>query len=254
MIQFIRIFILSSFILSPFISRADDIDHLIRQANDSYSNGEFQQAITLYDSVLISGYEASEIYYNLGNSYYKLGQNTDAIINYERATLLSPDDEDVKYNLSIANNQVLDNIDKLPELFINNWFKNLVSLTTSNNWAILSIFTFLLSLIFISIYLFSSLRIIKKFSFWFSVLWIILSVNSFIYSGIQKNNLTRNDSAIIYSPAVTLKSSPDESGTDLFLLHEGTKIEVTDRLGDWREIRLADGNIAWLKYSDIVII
>ncbi len=85
-------------------------------------------------------------------------------------------------------------------------------------------------------------------------MWIILSVNSFIYSGIQKNNLTRNDSAIIYSPAVTLKSSPDESGTDLFLLHEGTKIEVTDRLGDWREIRLADGNIAWLKYSDIVII
>lgn len=254
MIQFKRISIIICLILSPFISKADEIDHLIRQANDLYSNGEFRNAVTLYDSVIKSGYEAPEVYYNLGNSFYKLGQTTDAIINYERALLLSPEDEDIKYNLSTANNQVLDNIDELPVLFINNWFKSLVRLMPSNNWALISILTFTLFLIFFSIYVFSKRRGIKKFCFWTSILWILLSVNSFIYSGIQKKILIEHAIAIIYSPTVTLKSSPDESGTDLFLLHEGTKVQVTDSLGDWREIRLADGNIAWLKYSDIVIL
>jgi len=181
-----RILLFIGLIINPFTVKADDIDHLIREANDLYSNNDFRTAINLYDSVLNSGYEAPEIYYNIGNSYFKLGQTTDAIINYERALLLAPDDEDINYNLSIANNQVLDNIDKLPELFINKWFKDLIGLMSVNAWAILSIICFILSLTFFCFFIFSGRHFIKKFTFWISIILLFFSINSFIYSGIQR--------------------------------------------------------------------
>lgn len=241
-------------IFSPQTIFADENKALIREANDLYSKGEYSHAAVLYDSVINSGFESPDLYYNLGNTYYKQNLNTKAIINYERALLLAPEDEDIKYNLALANNQVLDNINELPILFISTWMNKLTNIFSTNMWAIISIITFVSCLFLLLFFVFSNRRIIKKLCFWFAVFCLIISFFSFLFTKIQKDNLLFRDSAIITSPSVTLKSSPDESGTDLFLLHEGTKVHLIDSLGEWREIKLADGNIAWLKYSDIVII
>ncbi|MFC2097139.1 tetratricopeptide repeat protein [Bacteroidota bacterium] len=241
-------------IFSPLISLADEHDALVREANDLYSRGEYQEAGLLYDSVINLGFESGELYYNLGNSYFKQNKITDAIINFERALLLTPEDKDIKYNLSLANNLVLDNIDELPVLFINTWLQNLINMFSSIIWSIFSVTSFIILIILGLIYFFSARRILKKISFLTAIFCLFLSISTFIFASVQNNKITKRETAIIYSPSVTMKSSPDESGTDLFLLHEGTKIQVIDSLGDWREIKLSDGNKAWLKYSDIVII
>jgi len=246
------LFIILNF--TPHYIFADENKTLIRQANDLYSKAEYSNAAVLYDSVLKSGFESPDLYYNLGNTCYKQNQITRAIINYERALLLSPENEDIKYNLALANNQVLDNIDELPELFISTWVQNLINIFSTNMWTIISIISFVSCLVLLLFFVFSNRRIIKKICFWISVLCLLLSFSSFIFAKVQRDNLLVRNAAIITSPSVTLKSSPDDSGTNLFLLHEGTKVHVIDSLSEWREIKLADGNIAWLKYSDIVII
>jgi len=248
-----RIFFLF-FVFITSLSLANTNQVLIDSAREAYGSNEFELAINYYEQILNTGYEAPEVYFNLGNSYYKSNKLTLAIINYERALLLAPDDEEIQFNLNIARNYVVDKIEALPRLFIYNWIDSLLYLKSSDAWTKLSLGTFILMLILFLFYFFTNNINIKKISFWFGILLIIVSVLSFLFSAKQKKNIELRNSAIVYSSSVTIKSSPDLSGNDLFVLHEGTKVIVEDSIHDWGEIKIADGNKGWLKASDVVVL
>ncbi|MRT94789.1 tetratricopeptide repeat protein [Ancylomarina sp. 16SWW S1-10-2] len=226
----------------------------IQEANDFYQKGEYEEAIKSYESVLETRIEAPEIYFNLANAYYKTGQIAPSILNYERALLLSPDDEDIKYNLELARKNVTDKLEVLPEFFVSSWVSGLWNSFSASVWSYLSIGFFLIFLALISLYLYSKQSRIKKLGFFLSILCLLSSLVSYNFASRMNKQLTLREYAIVFNPSVTVKGSPDESGTQLFLLHEGTKIKVIEELGDWCNIKISDGNQGWIKKEDIEII
>jgi len=219
---------------------------LLQKANEHYTKEEFQKAIDGYNQILVAGIESPEVYYNLGNAYYKTKQYTLAILNYERAKLLAPDDEDIEFNLQVANQKVVDSIQELPGIFIVRWWNALVNSQTTDTWAVLSIFSFIVFLTMLGFYFFAKTSEVKRITFWSGCFLIVFTIFSWTFAAKQKSRLINHSYAIVMQPTVTVKSSPSDKGTNLFVVHEGLKIRITDKLGDWVEIRLADGNKGWL--------
>jgi tetratricopeptide (TPR) repeat protein len=224
---------------------------LIQKANEHYTKEEFKQAIDGYNQILMASIESSEVYFNLGNSYFKTKQYTLAILNYERAKLLAPDDEDIEFNLQVANQYVVDSIQELPGIFIVRWWNSLVNSQTTDTWAVFSIISFIFFLGMLGIYFFARSGEIKRISFWAGCLLIILTIFTWSFAAQQKSRLVNHSYAIVMQPTVTIKSSPTEKGTNLFIIHEGLKVKITDQIGDWIEIKLADGNKGWLQNESI---
>jgi tetratricopeptide (TPR) repeat protein len=216
-----------------------------------YSAGKYQEALDAWLPLYNNGYRTASINYNIGNGYFKLGNVPASILFYERALLLKPADEDIIYNLQIARTMAVDKFAEIPELFFIAWF-NFISLSlTSNTWAGLGLFLFVFFLLMLSLYLYSKNYSIKVTSFWLALFLILFSVLSVSFSVRNKSLVFNSDKAIIMVPQVNGKSSPDQSGTDLFLLHEGTKVTVGDKVGDWFEIRLSDGNKGWVPSNSL---
>ena len=231
---------------------ANDLDSLVVAGNEHYMNGEYELAIDKYQLVIDSGFVSSELYYNLGNAFFKSHKLTMALVQYERAKLLDPDDEEINHNLEMARQYVVDEIEVLPEWQLKKWFRSIVGIESVDNWAITSILTFILMLGLLLVFLFSNRMVLRKISFGLSMLLLVISLTTFLFAGFQKKMVYNHNYAIIISPSVTIKSSPDESGTELFQLHEGTRITIVDELAGWREIKLADGNVGWLKEENII--
>jgi tetratricopeptide (TPR) repeat protein len=226
----------------------------IDSANANYLNGWYDKAAAYYEQVLQGGFESPEVYYNLGNAYFKQNKIPEAILNFERAALIAPYDEDINYNLNLVRSYVTDDIEELPEFFLNSWFNMIRSFMSTNGWALTSLILFVLFMTLVFAYLFSRKVLIKKFTFWFGILCFIISIISFVFSYQQKKSITDHNYAIIFNPTVTVKSSPDDISTDLFILHEGTKVKLDDTIGDWIEIQIADGSIGWIKAEDVQLI
>jgi len=227
---------------------------LLEKGNSAYMESKYPEAIEFYNKVVSQGYSSATLFYNLGNAYYKTNQIGYAILNYERAKLLAPANENIDYNLNIAKMYVVDKIEVLPTFFVNRWVNNLINTMSSDGWAILTAVLLSVFLVVGIVYFWSGSRGVKKSLFFAAIFLLVLSVFSTKFAFNQKNKVTDHDKAIIFSHSVTLKSSPDESGTNLFLLHEGLKVEVTDKVGEWLEIRVSDGNKGWLKSSEVEII
>jgi len=226
----------------------------ITQANELYKKGEFEKAVKAYQFVLDTGIESPEIYYNLANAYYKTGHVAPAILNYERAKLLAPNDKDIAYNLELAQKHVVDKLEVLPEFFLTRWYNGILNDFSADSWGWFSIALFISFLLFAGIYLFSHSANIKKIGFFLGIFTLLFSGICYSFANKQNKIMTQRKQAIVFTPSVTIKGSPDESGTELFLLHEGTKVKVIDSLGDWRNIQLSDGNEGWLNKKDIEII
>jgi tetratricopeptide (TPR) repeat protein len=239
--------ILAILLTATVFAQAD----LIQKANEHYTKEEFKLAIDGYNQILMANIESPEVYFNLGNAYYKTKQYTLAILNYERARLLAPDDEDIEFNLQVANQYVIDSIQELPGLFIIRWWNSLVNSQTTDTWAIYSIISFFFFLGLLGLYFFARSGEIKRISFLAGCILLILSIFSWWFAAQQKSRLVNHSFAIVMQPTVTIKSSPSEKGTNLFVVHEGLKVRITDKLGDWIEIRLADGNKGWLLNESI---
>ena len=234
-------------------TEAKDFQDLLNQGNQQYLNGEYELAVETYTSIVDSGYSSSELFYNLGNAYYKSHDITMALVNYERAQILKPKDKDILHNLDVAREFVVDRIDILPEFFLKRAWVGFVKTFDADLWAIMSLLTFFLSLALFLAYFFSKRVELRRVTFWTAILLMFLSLSALVFASQQNRFITRHNQAIILTPSVAIKSSPDDnSGTDLFLLHEGTKVTVDDELGDWREVVLSDGNRGWLKESDLI--
>jgi len=233
---------------------AQEADSLFQKGNELYANARYQDAIEIYENLMSLGYESPELFLNTGNSYYKQNIIARAILNYEKALLLEPNNNDIKYNLELANRLVIDKIEVLPVFFIKGWIRSVRNLFSSDIWAIISLSAFAIALIFISIFLYSRNFGLKKISFWLGFFIVLLSAISFIFSNQQKQRILSGNTAIVMNPSVTVKSSPDTSGTDLFVIHEGTKVSIADQISDWKEIKLSDGSKGWLKTEDLEVI
>jgi len=231
--------------------KAQQTDSLLLNANSLYTQGKYQRAAGLYKKIVELGYESADLYYNLGNAYYKQNVVSRAILNYEKALELDPNNEDIKYNLQLANHYVVDQIEVLPGFFLTDWIKNLRNIFSSDSWAVISISSFIIMLIFVSIYLYTRRFGLKRIAFWLAFIMIIISAVSFIFSYQQKQKIVTGNTAIVMNPSVTVKSSPDASGTDLFVIHEGTKVWIGDEISGWNEIKLSDGSKGWLPAEDI---
>ena len=219
----------------------------LQKANELYAANEYAKAIQLYENILGQGHESAALYFNLGNAYYKEGEIAKAILNYERAKLLAPNDEDIQFNLELSNQFVVDKIDPLPHPFFVKWSSNLINLFTTDQWAKISVAGFILMLILGLTYLFSKTNTIRKLSFAFAIILLAVTIITFVFSAKQKSKLTSHNFAVIFSPTVTVKASPSESGTDLFVVHEGLKVQLVDELNNWLEIKLEDGNSGWVE-------
>jgi hypothetical protein len=224
----------------------------VSAANQLYNTAKYQDAIRKYQYVIGQGFESSELYFNLGNAYYKLGNATYAILNYERAKKLAPSDGDINYNLELARTLIVDNVVTLPDGGFLRWMKQMVSSKSINFWGIFSILTFFSFLFLFGLFLLSRTFRVKRLAFWFSVAAISISVITFTFGSTMKSKLVNHKSAVITDRSVKVKASPSETGTELFIVHEGVTVQLTDKLGDWVNISLPDGNKGWVKEESMI--
>ena len=225
------------------------------QADSAYINNDFASAAYLYENILANQGESADIYYNLGNSYYKMDNIAKAIVNYEKALVLNPSDGDIRFNLELAQSKTVDKITPMSEIFLVTWMKNLMNIMSEKGWAKLAIISFILMLLMLTLYFFGKKIAIKKIGFITAICLLFVCILSNFISSSQKEKAQNHGSAIIMAPSVTIKSTPNEGGTDLFILHEGRKVNIKDNtMRDWKEIQLEDGNAGWIPSSAIEII
>lgn len=215
-----------------------------------YSNSEYQKALDIYLSFIEEGYSSSGLFYNIGNCYYKLSDLPAAILWFERAKILNPSNEDIQVNLKIANSQIKNQQDELPQVFYVTWYNQILNLFNSNSWAWLSFVFFIMLLSSAAVYLFTSKTSYKKIAFIIGVIMIVCTSLSLLFSIQQKNKQINNTHAIVFEYSL-VKSSPSEQGSNLFEIHEGLKVEVLETLNDWSNIRLSDGKQGWLPSQNI---
>lgn len=247
----LKLFLILLFTFLYSFADANTNNLLLDSANSAYSKGDYSRASKLYENIISNGQEAPEVYFNLGNVYYKTNNIAFAILNYERALKLEPDNEDFSFNLKLANQKTEDKIDAAPQLFLSQWKNGLVDLMTEKAWSQLCILLICISLILFAIYITMQKRGLKQFGFFGGTTLVILSIITFFIAE-YKYSITKNNSeAIITSPSITVTGSPNEKGTKLFILHEGTKVNVTQEDVSWAEIKIANGNTGWIKRSEL---
>ena len=222
-----------------------------QNADDEYAKGNYQQAIKDYQEILKAGV-SSEIYYNLGNAYYRTDNITQALLAYERALQLSPGDNDIRFNLQYARSKTIDKITPETEMFFVTWYNSLVNFTSVDRWANTAIVSIVMALLLILVFLFAPQMWARKSGFYGSAVFLLLFAFANLFAFQQKHELETKQGAIVIAPTVNVKKTPAASGTDVFVIHEGTRVDITDRgMKQWRGIKLADGREGWLKISQI---
>ena len=235
-------------------SYGESYQQLMQRANTAYQEQHYAEAVALYQQIADAGNEGSILYYNLGNAYYKTDDLSHALLWYERALRLDPRNEDIKHNIAFVNRQLVDRIEVLPELFITRWWNAISKSVTSNTWAMLSII--FCSLMFLSVVLLlvgrrSWLRSLGLAS---AIVFLMMTIFSIIFAHKEAVRYEKSPEAIIMQPVLNAKSTPNATGNDLFVIHEGLKVGVTDRLGDWYEIKLPNGEKGWVPAQGVEVI
>jgi tetratricopeptide (TPR) repeat protein len=229
-------------------------DSLLVGGQAAYAKGDYAQAADFYKRAIAAHGESAEVYYNLGNAYYKANQIAPAILAYERALLIDPGDADIRFNLNMARQRTVDKIEPVGEFFLSRWLGDVQDMGAADSWAKLGLAAFLLMLACLAVFFFAKRRLPKQIGAYALLPLLVIVVMANVFAHDQKAKRLRHDAAIVFAPTVSVKSSPNESGTDLFVLHEGAKVAIKSSLGDWREIRLADGNVGWMPAKDMEII
>jgi tetratricopeptide (TPR) repeat protein len=237
-------------LVSSYVFSAD-VNTLMQKGNEYYRSNQFQLAIDEYNKLVSEGYEGASLYYNLGNAHYRLGKVGYAILFYEKALKFSPNDEDIKHNLALAKLNLTDKVDSLPPFFIFTIWEGLLSSFSITGWTILAYIFFILLLIAVVIYFFARSSTQQRISFFSGVGFLVLLSLSIILLAVKMNKEFKIKDGIIVEPAVTAKYSPDTSAKDGFIIHEGLKVRLEDRLDNWVKIRLDDGKVGWILENSV---
>ncbi|MCX7861369.1 MAG: tetratricopeptide repeat protein [Bacteroidales bacterium] len=238
-------------ITSALFSQPTYIKPLADSAFLYYKNGNYKQSLHFYHQIEDSGYTSASMYYNMGNAYFRLNEIAKAILYFERAKLLNPNDQDIIHNLKYANTFVSDKINELPEPFYITWYRTFAQFFSPNTWAWIAILLFVVMLILIYINFLTTSVIIARTIKFFIIVILLVWITSIFTAYYSYRQVTAHKYAIIMTESIEIKSSPDENSTSLFVLHEGTKVYIKEIFEDWAEIKIADGNTGWIKLKYI---
>lgn len=245
-----RAYILLVFVIASIGMMAQNIqDQKFAKANYYYNESKYDTAVIIYERIMEEGFVSAPLLYNIGNTYFKMRNYPMAILYYEKALKLDPTNKEIKQNLAIANALITDKIEPMPVFFLTKWWRNIGNQLSANGWAGASLKLFGLLLILLFVYFTARTRGVRKASFFTSILVIILFVCSLIFAYQKHQYLNEQNEAIVMTPTITVKSSPSSSGVDLFVLHEGTKVEIMDKADNWDKIKIADGSVGWMPSS-----
>jgi len=240
---------------AAYAQQNEYVDSLWNEANNAYTEGRWEDAVTGYDMISGMGLESAALYCNTGDAYFKSGNIPMAILNYERALKLDPSYQDAQYNLELLGSMIQDRIDPVPEFILSVWAKNVCRLMDSNAWAVTFLVLLALTMAMALLFVLSPSVAGRRTGFFTGIVLLLMAASSLSFSIWQKNDYMKVDSAIVMRPVSSVKSSPSsESSQDLFVLHEGTKVKVIDQVGSWNNIELADGRQGWIPSSDIELI
>jgi pentatricopeptide repeat protein len=232
-------------------SLGKDLNQSMQQAGEYYRSGEFDKAIKIYEEIRNEGFQGTSLFFNLANSYYRIGKLGQAILNYERALKLSPTDEDVKHNLAFANLSTVDRIQPLPTFFLFEWWESILASLAVNGWTYLAYFFFIFLTALVVVYFFAK-TIFQQKLILFSGLGMLTMFLIVISLLIVKLNKEENViEGVVIELSLTVKTSPDMKSTDAFVIHEGLKVNLEDKLDNWIKIRLADGKVGWIENNAV---
>lgn len=248
--RFITLIVIVAFAGYKLYSNTVSSDSLFILANSQYKQKEYFEAIDNYQAIVEKGVKSAAVFYNLGNAYFKTGNFPKAILNYERAKRLVPSDEDIEFNLEKSRTYIIDKIEAIPELFIISWVNRWLSFLSSNSWALLSLIVFIAALAILLMYFLITSAHIKRLSFFFGIILIMISLFSYFAAKRTRNLIEKSNSGVVMEQIVRVKSSPDNESSDMFVIHEGTKIFILREVDSWSEIRLADGKQGWMETED----
>lgn len=235
-------------------AQESNVEELWQRGATLYSAGDYNGAVATYDSIRNEGWESAPLYYNLAGAYFKAGKTGEAILNYHRALRLDPSNKDAAYNLAYAESFVKDRIEQVPEFAVSRWMTMLSRSLSANGWGVMSLVALAVMLGAILLYRLSMRRSLRKGGFVVALVSLAVVVGSIAFGAGARSRLLSDDEAVVLSSAAVVKASPERTSKDLFILHEGTKVEVLDSFGEWTEIRIADGNEGWIRTTSIEII
>jgi tetratricopeptide (TPR) repeat protein len=241
-------------IMASFSANANDPALQFQMANALYQRQNYDSASHIYEHLISQEYRSAEIYYNLANCYYKLDRISAAILNYERALKIKPDDDDIAFNLKVAQLKVVDKIEPVPEIFYRRWMKSMSAALSTDGWSTFIISSIWIMFVFAAVYILSRRISIRRIGFVFTAFFFIVTVCAWLLSQENYSSHVLQKSAVVTSVSAYVKSSPGDNNTDLFILHEGTRIDILDEYENWVKIRIANGSIGWIKSSVIEVI
>lgn len=233
-------------------SQTSGADSLWTAGNAAYERGSWIEAVDAYEEISDMGLESAELYYNIGNAWFKAGDNAKAVLYYERALKLDPSFEDARYNLEIVGSRIQDKIEPVPEFFLKEWLRNISQMMSSDSWAVISVVLLGITLSLLLVFVMASSVLWRRVGFFTGIVTLLLMVSALSFAVWQKDDYLAHDQAVVMKTVTPVKSSPtNDNSTDLFILHEGTKVTVLESMGAWTNISLADGRQGWMKTSDI---
>ncbi|QBA65250.1 tetratricopeptide repeat protein [Muriicola soli] len=235
--------------ISPFCRAQNDI--LFEEAAKAYNEGDYEQAIDNYRHVLDSGFHSANIYFNLGNAYYKLNEIGPSIYYYEKALLLDPNDNEIRNNLAYAQQMTIDDIEPMPQTAISRIVSRVMNILTFDQWSYTAIgFMILFVLLYLAFY-FSRYSDKKRLAFIGSMVCLFFAAMSVVLALMQYQDYNKTQPAIIFAAESSVKEEPNDRSITLFNLHEGSKVYVEETLQDWHKIKIADGKNGWIPASDL---
>jgi len=244
------IYIFITFVIPSVCFGAENVQALFAGANASYAKGQYQEAVKAYQKIIDAGYQSVALYFNMGNASYKNGDIPSALLYYEKAHKLSPGDDDINFNIKFANLKTTDKIDEAPEFFVTKWWRGFILGISANALGWLSVLLVLLASGILILYFFTTSVSVKKASFYGAMLFFIFGIFAVFIGVMQVNYFSGHREAIVFSPSVTVKSGPVEKAGALFVIHDGTKVNVLDDSNGWLKIKLANGSEGWIKSGD----
>jgi tetratricopeptide (TPR) repeat protein len=226
-------------------------DSIFNKANDAYANANYNEAKRLYQSILKEDKVSGELFFNLGNTYYKLEDIANSIYYYEKALKLSPENESIKNNLAFAERMRLDQFERLPESELDQGLNNFITLFSVDNWSVVGIvFLFVAGIVF-AFFIFKKRSFIKRLSLGLSILFLLLSAGAFSMAQTQLNQINNNVFAIIFEKEKPVFEEPNKKAATLIQLHEGTKVKILDQFRSFYKVQLPDGSIGWMETTNL---
>jgi tetratricopeptide (TPR) repeat protein len=228
--------------------------HFFEQGNQAYRDGDYPGALEWYKKIVSAGYESSQVYYNMGNCYYKLDQIGLAILFYEKAFKINPRDREIKFNLEMANLKVVDRLGSPPQFFLFEWWDKIKTYFNIDQWTKLVAALYVSTILMLILFIFLRFHRLRSVVLTILIVFAALTVFASYLLFLNVRAEAENTGAIVLVPSVNVLSAPNENSTDVFVLHEGVKVNLSDQRGEWVEITLPDGKSGWMKRETLGVI